>query len=268
MIRYVKIDFIKCVCEKYTIILIIFEMTNRNLIMEHNAISFILYQPGVPGNIGASARAMKTMGFSDLRLVNPVNHLTDEARMMAHASWDILENCTVYERYADAVADLDFTICTTAKSKNAKVDYIPSTELGDLIEEKVPMVKKIGIIFGSEESGLPGSIIRQANAGVTILMQTAYPSLNLSQAVMVIAYELSSILSPASRDAQSPDPDHTEASWKALEERSTKLLEKAGILPSTSLHHRILERMSFLKESDARLVHSVTSRIMARLERR
>ncbi len=236
--------------------------------MEHNTISFILYQPGVPGNIGACARAMKTMGFSDLRLVNPVAHLTDEARMMAHGSRDLLENCTVYERYADAVEDIDFTICTTAKKKAAKVDYLPSSELGSFVEGKLPVAGRIGIIFGSEESGLPGSIIRQANAGVTIPMYAPYPSLNLSQAVMVIAYELSSITYPSASGAQEQEPSSNEASWRALEERTSMLLEKAGILPSTPLYHRILERMSFLKASDARLVHSVTSRITELLERR
>ena len=55
-------------------------------------IIIILYRPSVPGNVGASARAMKTMGFSMLRLIEPCDHLNDEARMMAHGSNEILEN--------------------------------------------------------------------------------------------------------------------------------------------------------------------------------
>jgi len=236
--------------------------------MDNLKLAFILYRPGVAGNIGASARAIKTMGFSDLRLINPVDHLADEARMMAHGSTDILEQSTVWENIDEAVADLDFTICTTAKPKNAKVDYIPSQELRDFIESKSPLAKKVGIIFGSEESGLPGSIIRKANAGVTIPMHTTYPSLNLAQAVMIIAYELSDLAStPGHRemnDAAVPD----KGSWKELEVRTTKILESAGIMDSTPLHHRILERMSFMKASDARLAHSVTRRILNLLERR
>ena len=59
---------------------------------------FILTEPAVPGNIGSSARAIKTMGFDSLRLVNPCDHLCDEARWMAHASNDILEKGSRYFR--------------------------------------------------------------------------------------------------------------------------------------------------------------------------
>ena len=80
-------------------------------------ISFILVEPAVPENIGAAARAIKTMGFNDLRLVNPCDHLDMRAKMLAHASHEILENAKIFTNLSDAIADLDFTIATSAKQR-------------------------------------------------------------------------------------------------------------------------------------------------------
>jgi tRNA/rRNA methyltransferase len=258
---------------------------------------FILYKPAVPGNIGASARAIKTMGFSELRLIDPADHLSDEAKMMAHGSHDILENCRVFGTYDEAVADISFVICTTAKKRSAKVDYIPAPRLAQFIAEKTAITGKIAIVFGSEESGLPNEILLKANVGVTIPMATGYPSLNLSQAVMTIAYECSAgaeRVGPAGAEGASPagelhqqhiDSDLPEerriqkeaihgqkkqesATWEQLQERTTAILQSAGIHPPTPLYHRIIERMSIMKASDARLAHSVTARIMELLRNR
>jgi tRNA/rRNA methyltransferase len=227
--------------------------------MGRSEICFILYKPAVPGNIGASARAIKTMGFSELRLIDPADHLSDEAKMMAHGSHDILENCTIYNSYEKAVADIDFIVCTTAKKKSAKVDYIPSDQLGGFLSEKTSMVKKIGVIFGTEESGLPISILRDANVGISIPMAGNYPSLNLSQAVMIIAYELSMMESTSQSDSFE---SQSEATWQELQNRTSYILKEVGIKPTTPLYHRIIERMSFLKASDARLAHSISSKII------
>ncbi len=267
--------------------------------MADHSFCFILYKPAVPGNIGAAARAMKTMGFTELRLVDPADHLADEARMMAHGSHDILENSKVYPTYEAAVADVDFIVCTTAKKKSAKVDYIPSGRLQAFIAEKIPVTRRIGIVFGTEESGLPNSILQHANTGVTIPMATTYPSLNLSQSVMVIAYELSGLLRTSAdiepgfqhpeREQQQPggglqqpagDCQQAEGgqqvtdaeaqqpeTWYQLQERISVILNKSGIKGGSPLYHRIMERLSFLKASDARLAHSVTSKVMKLLER-
>ncbi|MDF1572493.1 MAG: TrmH family RNA methyltransferase [Bacteroidales bacterium] len=254
---------------------------------------FILYRPAVPGNIGAAARAIKTMGFSELRLVDPADHLSAKAKMMAHGSHDILENSKVYTTYEAAVDDIDFIVCTTAKKKGAKVDYVPSGQLNRFIAEKIPVARRIGIVFGTEESGLPNSILLTADAGVTIPMATTHPSLNLAQSVMVIAYELSGLLhneaskrppnqvpggaqqlpdtagapqqqanSETSRKQESATVLQQPETWRQLRERTETILQQAGIRPGTPLYHRILERMSFMKASDARLAHSVTSRVM------
>lgn len=231
--------------------------------MENGEICFILYKPAVPGNIGAAARAMKTMGFSNLRLIDPVDHLGEEAIMMAHGSKDILDNCTVYPTFDAAVGDIDFIVSTTAKMKSAKVDYISSCDLSQFLRDKREVTRKIGIVFGTEESGLPNTVLQRSNIGVTIPMNVLYPSLNLSQAVMIIAYELAKISPVTKKEKEEKQAKET---WSQLQERTSRILEESGIHASTPLYHRIIERMSFMKASDARLAHSLSSRILDKLK--
>ena len=109
------------------------------------SICFILVEPAVPENVGAAARAVKTMGFTDLRLVNPCDHLGTKAKMLAHASHEILENAKIFNSLADAINDLDFVIATTAKQRWVKLDIIPSNELSKFIEEKENLKKELKI---------------------------------------------------------------------------------------------------------------------------
>ena len=84
--------------------------------------SFILVEPGEAGNIGAAARAMNTMGYTDLRLVRPqADHLSGIAKAFAHGSEHILEAAPVYEDLKDAIADIDLACATTARHRLQKV---------------------------------------------------------------------------------------------------------------------------------------------------
>lgn len=222
-------------------------------------ITFILYKPAVAGNIGACARAMKNMGFTDLRLISPAKHLSDEALMMAHASHDILQNSKVFASLDEAIADIDFLVSTTAKDKSGKVDYISSRQLKSFLENKEGIVSHAGILFGSEESGLPNEILLKSNIGVHIPMVLAYPSLNLAQALMIIAYELSE---KGEEGEDTEGEEQGESSWKELQQRAEYLLIESGIPAASPLYHRILERMSFMKASDARLAHSITAKLL------
>jgi tRNA/rRNA methyltransferase len=120
-------------------------------------VSFILVEPAVPENVGSAARAMKTMGFSDLVLVNPCNHLSDPARWLAHASNDILENARVFDKLEDALEDVDFSVSTTTKKRSVKFDYCTLPELPGLLQAKGTSVEKTAVVFGREESGLKNS---------------------------------------------------------------------------------------------------------------
>ncbi len=221
-------------------------------------IHFILYKPAVPGNIGSAARAIKTMGFRQLRLIAPCNHLDEKALMLAHGSHDILRSAKLYENFEAAKADLDLVVCTTAKGRSAKHEYHSSREILSVLENKSDHLQKVGILFGTEESGLPNSLILQSDMAMSIPMTASYPSLNLAQSVLITAYELSP-LNPLNKPG-SPLAKTGEG-WATLKTETGKLLNDVGIPEGGPLYHRIMERMATLGSSDIPLFLSVLSRI-------
>jgi TrmH family RNA methyltransferase len=152
-------------------------------------ISFILVNPQTPGNIGSAARAIKTMGFHQLLLVNPGEFKTEEAFCMAHASEKILENAEVYNSLDEAISDKNFVVATTQRGRSSNLPYMTPKEMA---EKLVPMSleNKIAIVFGNEKSGLSNDELRRCHAVSKIPAQTTHPSLNLAQAVMIYCYEL------------------------------------------------------------------------------
>ncbi len=223
---------------------------------------FILYKPAVPGNVGSAARALKTMGFSELRLIRPCDHLSDEARMMAHGSNDILEKAGVFDQFSDAIQDIDLLIGTTAKRRTGREDYYSPAGAHRMVEEKRSSVGRVGIVFGTEESGLPNAVLRTCDIASTIPLDHPYPSLNLSQAVMLYAYQFSDL------HLQEKRPEIIAAeSYRALKERVKILLEKAGIPKEMPLYPRILERLPLLDTTDIHLLHSVSNRLLEKLEK-
>ena len=221
-------------------------------------IHFILYKPAVPGNIGAAARAIKTMGFKHLRLIAPGDHLGEEARMLAHGSHEILESAKVFDDFDSAVADLDLVVCTTAKGRTSKHDYHSSRDIREQLEKKKEQLQQVGILFGTEESGLPNALVLKSDLAMSIPMNVSYPSLNLAQAVMISAYELSplnQLSKPGEALVKSGE------GWGTLKRQVSKLLRDAGIMEGSPLYHRIMERLATLSDTDIPLFLSVLSRI-------
>lgn len=226
---------------------------------------FILVEPAVPGNIGSAARAMHTMGFSRLRLVNPAPHLGTEARKFAHGSAAVLEAAEVYNNFQSATQGIDFLVATTAKRRSAAMEYHPSGTLPALISGKGSAVLTTGLVFGGEESGLPNGIIRQCDAVSTIKMNTPYPSLNLSQAVMVYAHTLFTAAGTGQSTGRQKPPD--ESGLMRFKEKLSKLLAMTGIRENPNLSGRITERMMVLGEDDLHLAHSVCNSLLEALGR-
>ncbi len=225
-------------------------------------IYFILVEPAVPENIGASARALKTMGFSNLRLVNPVPYHKGKAQWLAHGSHDVLNKARDFKSLKEAVADIDLVIGTTAKPRSVKYDYYSIKELGRLITGKGTTIKNAGLVFGREESGLTNNEMLLCNLITTIPMQTKYPSINLSQAVMIYAYTLSDIRWERSNK---PSITRDEHSFRKLTSNIIELLDCLDIPNGSPKHNRIMERINVLGEKDIHLMHSVTKKVMDRL---
>jgi tRNA/rRNA methyltransferase len=225
-------------------------------------ISFILVEPSVPGNIGAVARALKTMGFNDLRLVHPCDYLnSDETKKFAHGSVDIIEAAKVYQDVHEAIKDIDLVIGTTAKRRSAVHDYYSCQEIPGLLKQKGSLLNSAGIIFGTEESGLPNEILKDCDIVSYIPMNNLYPSLNLAQAVMIYAYTFFiSGIPQESANMKSQDNQ----SMKALKQKATGLMNVI-MANNNILAGRVMERLMVMGEDDLHLAHSVCNKLMEKL---
>ncbi len=224
-------------------------------------IVFILSHPAVEENIGAAARAIKTMGFSHLRLVSPAPHLSVNARKLAHGSADILEKAGIFDTTAEAVSGLDFLIGTTARPRNIRQEYLPAGRLSAFLAARQQTVGRVGVLFGSEESGLSNTEIGLCDILSYIPLAASYPSLNLAQAVMLYAYELSTVPErKTDREGSSPP------SYPVLKEKVKALLPLLGIHPARPVYHRILERLALAGETDIHLLLSVVEPALQKLK--
>jgi len=151
--------------------------------------AFVLFRPQSAGNIGAAARALKNMGFDDLRLVAPGTLKSREAAAMAVHADDVLARATVYPDLAAALADCAVAAGTTSRRggyrRRARPLRASAAEL-----DAIAGSNKIAIVFGREDHGLTNRELKLCNRLITIPTAPEYPSLNLAQAVAVVAYEL------------------------------------------------------------------------------
>lgn len=151
-------------------------------------IRFVLVETSHPGNIGSTARAMKTMGFEQLTLVNPQKFPDEFAVAMASHADDVLDNAKVVSTFKEAVADCDLIIGTSARSRNLPWTMLAPRELTSLI--KTRPFEQMAIVFGRERTGLTNEELAACHYHLQIPTSQEYMSLNLAQAVQVIAYEL------------------------------------------------------------------------------
>ena len=158
--------------------------------MTKDNVAVILVSPENPDNIGAVARAVKNMGFSDLRLVEPPRAWRAKAQKMAVSAEDILKQGKTYASLRDAIQDLGLVIGTTRRLGGHRGTFLP-------FDKAVLKVRgnshrqKIGIVFGRESKGLANEDSALCDHLVTIPTGSSYPSLNLAQAVMVMLFALS-----------------------------------------------------------------------------
>lgn len=153
-----------------------------------DTIEIILVGTSHPGNIGSTARAMKVMGFTHLRLVNPVSFPDKEAVIMSSHADDVLENAKVFTNFEQAIADCNLLIGTSARSRELPWPMLTPKALAKQLSEK--NYQRIGIVFGREKTGLTNEELGRCHFHLQIPTNHEYMSLNLAQAVQVITYEL------------------------------------------------------------------------------
>ena len=230
-------------------------------------IVFLLLKPENPANIGAACRAMKTMGHNDLRLIEPCDYLSLRARALAHQSEDLLESAKVYSCFNEATKDCDFIVGTTARHRKVKLDYVDSDEVMNVIHAKGDKIRKVCFVFGGERSGLSTAHLLACDVACTIPTATKFPSLNLSQSVMLLAYlartNLAKIQTKDWRINEGvPQEDH----FQALKASLSALIDDLDMKDPTKLKKRVLSAIGKLGSDDIDLVHTVRRRFQNRID--
>ncbi len=154
-----------------------------------NNVRVVLVRTYHPGNIGSAARAMKTMGLTNLVLVNPLDFPSDEATKMAASADDVIKNATICGSVYEAVKDCSMVIASTARSRAYDLPELSPEESAKqlLLSAKN---KKVALIFGPERMGLSNEDLQFAKYRVTIPTSPEYSSLNLAAAVQTLSYEV------------------------------------------------------------------------------
>ena len=151
--------------------------------------SVVLVAPQGGLNIGSVARAMANFGFSDLRIVTPeVDHLGNDARLMAVKAVAILENAKIYQDLPAALADCHLALGTTRRFGKYREDFLNPKEISTISAPYVDQ-GRIALVFGREDRGLLTEELDHCQRFITIPTSEDLPSMNLAQAVSLCLYE-------------------------------------------------------------------------------
>lgn len=157
--------------------------------MTLDKIRIVLVNTSHTGNIGSVARAMKTMGFSKLYLVDPVNPVDSHASALAAGATDVLGNAVVVDTLQEAIADCNTVIGTSARSRTLFWPMVNPVECGEKLLAGTEQEGDVALVFGRENSGLTNEELQLCNFHVCIAANPEYSSLNLAMAVQTLCYE-------------------------------------------------------------------------------
>jgi TrmH family RNA methyltransferase len=226
-------------------------------------ICFILVQTLHSGNIGSAARALKNMGLHRLKLVNPCDPANRECQMMAVGANDVVENAPRYSVLEEAVADEHVVIGTTSnRGRRQKTRIYTPREVAPLICQYAES-QRVCLVFGPERRGLSEQQLALCRYLVTIPASPLFPTLNLAQAVMLMAYEIFSL----SETERTPPPElATEEERSRMFRHMERVLLEIGFLSRSNPGHmmRAIRRIlgqADLTERDVRILRGIMSQM-------
>ena len=175
--------------------------------MGARAPAIVLVRPQLGENIGKAARAMLNFGLTDMRLVNPRDGWPNPSAGPAASGADIvLERAQLFETVQDAIADCSTVFASTVRRRDLVMPVLKPQEMAMRIAEAP---ERCAILFGAERSGLETEEVALANAIVTVPINPEFGSLNLAQAVILLAYEWSKgtdLAVPPAKELEAPAP--------------------------------------------------------------
>ncbi len=240
-------------------------------------IRFVLVGTQHPGNMGAAARAMKTMGLSRLVLVAPEKPLDDEAFRRSAGAEDVLGDAPVVATLAEAVADCTLVLGCTARARRVQLEELLPAVAAQRALAKAAEPAEVAFVFGRERTGLTNEELQLCHLAVHIPSNPDFSSLNLAAAVQVLAYETRMAVLGGIAGAAPADPEFREqpASHAQVEGMFTQLGQALddidfhkGRAPESAMRKlRRLFLRTGLSEQEVRLLRGILSdaQRMARL---
>lgn len=192
---------------------------NMNQLLDNLCI--VMVETSHPGNVGSAARAMKTMGFRDLRLVSPRKPYSQETWALASGANNIVEQAKIVPNLPSAITGCQYVIGASARSERTLAwPQMDARECGLNVAKRLPQ-QKVALVFGRERNGLSNEELAHCNALVHIPMAFDYLSLNIAMAIQVLSYECAMAI----KQTEIAHPIETEklASAEAMESFYTHL---------------------------------------------
>ena len=237
--------------------------------MEGASPAIILVEPQLGENIGMVARAMANFGLSELRLVNPRDGWPNEKAVAAASRADhVIAAASLHATLDEAVADLNYVLATTARARDNFKPVLGPVDGSAELKRRSGLKQKIGIMFGRERFGLYNEEIARADAIVTFPVNPDYASLNIAQAVLLMAYEwMKTGLESASQTAfEGPDfPPAERHQVQSLVDRLERALDVRGYFRPRSKKPKLMDNLQAVltrpgfTEPELKVLHGVVA---------
>lgn len=239
--------------------------------MKLSSIRIILVETSHPGNIGSTARAMKTMGLESLYLVRPQAFPHPKANEMAASADDILLQATVVDTLDEALMGCQLICATSARPRGISLPGLIPAQSAALICEQADSTE-VAIVFGREQSGLTNEELLKCHFHIHIPSNPDYSSLNLSQAVQILAYELRMrFLSPTAEVSSRRDDNASAEDVELFYDHLKQVFIDINFLKSAS-PRRLMERVRRLfnriqlEKMEVRILRGMLSQVQKSLE--
>lgn len=216
--------------------------------MDLDTILVVLVEPSHPGNIGAAARAMKTMGLQKLALVNPKSFPHQNAYEMASGAGDLLDEAITFDTLDAALEGCHRVFATSARPRELGLPGMKPDVCARMVST-FSSHSQVALVFGREHAGLTNDELLKANYHINIPANPDYSSLNLAQAVQIVCYELrQKILAPEVQTHMQEEP-----------------LATAKDLQSLQLHmESVMRQVDFLKDSNPKKLPQRVRRLISK----
>ena len=226
----------------------------------------ILVRPQLGDNIGMAARAMLNCGLSSLRLVSPRDGWPNPKAVRAASGADVvLEKATLFDTVAAAVADLERVVATTARNRELTQRILTPRRAASEMRGWIGEGEKVGILFGPERTGLTNDDMVHADTALSIPLNPQFSSLNIAQAVLLVAYEwaAASEATPEERMSEHATRPATKDELINLFAHLERALDQSGLLRNKAMRPAMVHNLrAFLQravmtEQEVRSFHGV-----------